>query len=186
MSIPQIPPEQLQAELNKMAAKDDVSRTALSVVLPGPLADTMGIDSDIPVGRWKVRPFYDLDFEFLAQIKHPLYEAMVGAMLRKEVDVNFVPSGAPMWNLAWLLTRSPEEVESKVKEIGYAGVGTLARNEFGRLRLIDLVKIYQAVSDQMGRYWSVVQEHGPAEVADKEAPKAENPSLDQPLKASGG
>ena len=159
---PNLVPDDVRAEVDRIRVEDDAGRRALAEPLPGPLRDALAIDGAIKVGRWSVRPFYDIDYEFLSMLDHPLYRMMRSAMAGgPEPDDDMTPRGPTAWELAYILTREPDAVEAVIKEGGVAALKENAKREFSRLRkLRELADLTAACVKQMGVYWSPVIAYG--------------------------
>ena len=126
---------------------------ANSTPMPGALRDAFSPQQDIVVGKYVVRPFYDLDFEILQQIDHPLAKmAMGGSKFGDKIqDLR----GQSAWAVCWLLTHSVDEVD-ELSANGSEAVLKASRKEFSRLQLGGLLEISKAVLEQFGRYFSTV------------------------------
>ncbi len=139
--------------------KDALTRQACATPFPGAAGDVFGVPPDVVVGRWKVRPFYDVDVEILKSIEHPLYAAMVAGMQGKDPEVSFVPRGPDAWLLCWMLTRTPDDAELLLA--GKDPVFPEARREFGRLQLAAIGQLVDACLRQMALYSGTVLDYGP-------------------------
>ena len=186
--------EQVRQEAERQRKEDEMACEALAEPLPGPLKDAFAMQQDIEVGRWKVRPFYDIDFEFLSLLGHPLYHMMKAAMSGKDYNeaVNQIPRGPEAWELAWILTRDTDEVELAVKKGGGQAVKDAAKKEFGKLQFPAIVGLVKAAFSQLSIYWGTVISYGEpekkredGEVMGEQSP---NPfkSLGQPSTDSAG
>ncbi len=164
MSSPHLTEEQQAQILAELAKKDELARQAAANPLPGPLTDVFAIQQDIQVGQWTVRPFYDIDFEFLHTLEHPLAVMMAKGIQGQTQDtVAYIPRGPDAWVLAWIMTRSPEDVEAVFKR-SITEVRERAKNEFSKLQLGALYALNMAIIRQLERYWSPVLSYGPAKV----------------------
>lgn len=148
--------------------EDQAAELALATPRPGPLRDVFSSQPDIKVGKYTIRPFYDLDFEWLQELEHPFASFAVGNT--KELE-DFVPRGPKGWQLFWLMTNKIEDIEAVFASGGVKEVNKLARGEFGSYQLGALFKLYEAVVKQLTTYASSVVGYGPAETEsdDKEA-----------------
>lgn len=168
--------DKIQQTLDKQFKEDQAGRVASAVPLPGALADVFALHQDIEVGRWSVRPFYDIDFEFLQNLRHPLFGTLMkqAGQFAGEVE-EFTPRGEHAWTLCWMLTRRPEVTEGYLSATG--GDKKLladARKEFGMLQYRALEAVVKAAVTQMTNYWNPVISYGPA--AEKgESAAAQNP-----------
>ncbi len=199
MAVPHDPViEEVRKAAAKAAAEDAVGSAALAEPRPGPLKDVFAVVQDIQVHRWKVRPFYDVDFDFLGALSHPLAVMMkqtLGGEQSVKMDAALV-RGEEAWDLAWIMTRSPDEVEDTLKAGGVPLLKQKARAEFSRLRLYGIGMLIEAVFKQVGIYWSPGIEYEEAsapkagEEASGEVVAAASPSpfpvSDQPLTGSAG
>lgn len=148
------PVEVIEQDLARRGKEGQVALAAASVPLPGPAADAFTVVPDVPVGPYKVRPFYDIDWEFLKALDHPWYHIMSASLQQQESSVAFVPMGQPVWDLAFVFTNSPDDVEAWFKSEGKDGVQAEARKQFSRLRLPALKALTEAISYQQNIYWS--------------------------------
>jgi hypothetical protein len=149
--------------------EDKVGMMAATTPLPGPLADAFAPQPDIVIGPFKVRPFYDADFEFLSWLEHPLHRFML-----KGEGEDFVPRGPMAWELCWLMTRPIEEVEKIFAAGGRKAVSEAARGVMGRLQIAALTALCDAAIRQMTVYWSPVLKYGAA-TEKKEGEVAQEP-----------
>lgn len=146
---------EIEAKVSDMAAKvqavDQEAIHALVEPLPGPTRDIFATVQDIAVGKWKVRPFYDLDFVLLEELNHPIAKIMKASMSGEDAKDDYIPSGQSAWQLFWVMTRPPEETEALLAaERRLPELNSLARKEFGKLSFAALVKLYEAVVKQIG------------------------------------
>ena len=138
-------------EQTKLDRQD--AATANVIPLPGALRDAFSPQQDIPVGKYRVRPFYDIDFEIMQQVGHPLAKmAMGGARYGEKVEDL---RGINAWIACWLLTHDVDEVDDTAQQ-GAEAVRKAARKEFSRLQLGGLLEISKAVLEQFSRYFSTV------------------------------
>jgi hypothetical protein len=154
--------EQLQVEERRRRTLVQAGMTPF----PGPAKDAFALSPEIEVGKFKVRPFYDIDFELLAEIKHPLYDACI--KLDKEASI--ASRGPQAWQLCWLFTHTPEEGEAAVKD------GTLdseAKAEFSKMQLKGLTALQEVIYHQLELYWAPMMSY---EEGDGDSKK--NSSLD--------
>lgn len=151
---PTLTSPEIEAKVAEMAAKtqavDKEAAGALSEPFPGPTRDIFATAQDIVVGKWKVRPFYDLDFLLLEELEHPVSKIMKASMAGEDIKDDYVPSGPSAWQLFWIMTRPPEETEELLAEKEIAFLNSNARKEFGKLSFAVLVKLYEAVVKQIG------------------------------------
>lgn len=155
--------------LKKQAHVDAMGKVAAGLAQPGVLKDVFAVCPDIQVGKYSVRPIYDADFEFLQHLQHPFAALTMGET--KEVE-NFVPRGQEGWTLMYMLTRSVEEAEAKLKE-GKAAFEAAAKAEFGRYQLPALLALFTAIVKQLNIYSGAALQYEGAtleEEGDKDAP----------------
>lgn len=167
-------PPALAEKLAQAKADGEATAAANAVPLPGALRDAFSPCQDIPVGKYKVRPFYDLDFEILQMCDHPLAKMALGGERYGEKIQDF--RGKSAWLACWILTHSVDEVD-ELSQQGASAVHAAARKEFSRLQLGGLLEISKAVLEQFGRYFATVVGLVAAE-SDDDAPKkkqAESP-----------
>lgn len=142
--------QQKVKELRQEAAQ---ARQAVAEPLPGPLKDAFWIPPSIAVGPFSIRPFVDIDYEFLSKLNHPLHQKFKNAIEGKgeaEDEMVFLPKGPDAWCLFWIFTRSPDEVETVLnQENGKDLLLTAARKEFSRLRTPALAALFTAVMRQI-------------------------------------
>lgn len=142
---------QVAALVAKTQAVDQEAAQALTEPLPGPTRDIFAVAQDIKVGKWSVRPFYDLDFVLLEELSHPVAKIMKASMLGEDSKDDYIPSGQTAWELFWMMTRPPEETEGLLLATdGRKALSARARTEFGKLSFAALVKLYEAVVRQIG------------------------------------
>ena len=160
-------PPALAAKLEQAKAERESTVAANAVPLPGALADAFSPQQDIVVGKYKVRPFYDIDFEILQMCDHPLAKMALGGERYGEKIQDL--RGQSAWLACWLLTHDVDEVDT-LAQAGKEAVQKAARKEFGRLQLGGLLEISKAVLEQFGRYFSTVVALVPVE-SDGDEPK---------------
>lgn len=161
--------DQVRVAAAEAALEDSAARRALGTPLPGPTKEAMAVCKDIPVGRWKVRPICDGDFEVLSELNHPICKLMAlqfdMAYHGKEAGdtagfEGYNPRGPSMWQLAWIMTRPARTVLAAMRGRGVAGLKTAAEDEFFEQPTALLVELYLAVAKQMSEYWSTTQGYG--------------------------
>jgi hypothetical protein len=142
--------------------------------MPGPLKDVFSVQPDIVVGPYRVRPFYDGDFENLSALGHPLHKLMVDGMSGKEPPKEMDPMvrGPALWEMAWMLTREIEDTDTLLAKDGKAGVAKAAKREFGKLQFGAVMAISKAVAEQMRIYWSSVLGYGASAEGENSGPPA--------------
>lgn len=181
MSIP-ITPElkaKILAKANEAATEDALAVKASTSPLPGALASVFAFQQDIVVGEYKVRPVYDIDFEFFAAIGHPLAD-MVDSVFKGQTTVrvkDYMPRGPMAWQAIYLFTRDPDTIERILVEKGAEFLKTEARAEFGKLQMGGLLKFDEAISSQIEKYWKAFVAYG-VEVKEAGGSTANPPSTE--------
>lgn len=178
MNKPLDPTEQAIAE-KVLAMRDEASslNRASATALPGPLADAFAIAQDIVVGPYRIRAFFDIDYEFFAMLKHPLDEFFKQAVEGKEPDVKkFLPSGMPAWQSFFIMTTPVDDIEKILQEPnGVEELNKQAKAKFSRLQPRALAALFEAVMKQINISNSTAVEHGPALAEGEKEPKKANP-----------
>lgn len=164
------PVEVIEKDLERKRREGQVALAAAAVPFPGPAADAFSVVPEVPVGPYKVRPFYDIDWEFLKALDHPWYNAMAASLRAEESNVQFVPMGQPVWDLAYVFTTSPDEVEALFRQGGKDAVQAQSRALFSRLRLNALKALAEAVTYQQTIYWSAGNKTEDANAANPTSP----------------
>lgn len=142
-----------QAKIEAAAKEKAIAAQANSTPLPGALRDAFSPQQDIVVGKYKVRPFYEIDFEILQMCDHPLAKMALGGEKYGEKLQDL--RGQVAWTACWLLTHDVDEVD-EISAKGVEAVQKAARREFGRLQLGGVIEISKAVIEQYVRYFSTV------------------------------
>lgn len=154
------------AEKIEQAKQDkQIAAVANATPMPGALRDAFSPQQDIEVGHYKVRPFYDLDFEVLQQVGHPLAKMAMGGERYGEKVEDL--RGVNAWIACWLLTHDVDVVD-ETSQKGADAVRKAARKEFSRLQLGGLLEISKAVLEQFGRYFSTVVSLEPSQSSDEQ------------------
>lgn len=166
----------IASEIAAIKQSDALGRKAAAAILPGPMKDAFALGQGIPVGRWMVRAFCDIDFEFLAAMDHPLSRLYSDALHGIESKTMFLPTGLPCWQAAWVLTRDPDDVEMVLSQPdGKEILSKAARKEFGKLPTRALAALFAAIMKQIEVSSSTTIEFA-AKPEEGEAAKAkENP-----------
>ncbi len=157
---PHLTPEfeqRVQEGIAQQQAEDRAGAEAAAVPFPGPLHDVYAGQQEIPVlgGRWKVRMFWDADFETLEQLNHPLASFLAAAMVGKTQDINgYTGRGVTAWQVNWILTRPVRVVSEFIRQQGPSALTDKAREEFGELQLHELSHFIGPVMEQLTRYWA--------------------------------
>lgn len=158
--------------------ESELLKRAATTPLPGPTRDIFKAAADIPVGPWKVRPIYDLDFTLLEEMNHPVAKMMQDSFAGKEGGEEYIPKGPTAWILFWMFTRPVEEMELAVSDLENEMplAHQKARAEFGRQPFKVLLELYKAVVKQIEICTSAEATYGaPAqegEVASAAVPKS--------------
>lgn len=162
-------PTGLVEKIEQAKQDREIAAQANATPLPGALRDAFSPQQDIVVGKYKVRPFYDLDFEILQMVDHPLARMALGGDKYGEKIQDL--RGQSAWVACWLLTHDVDEVDT-IAQNGKEAVQKVARKEFGRLQLGGLLEISKAVLEQFGRYFSTVVGLVPSEQEGEPTKKA--------------
>lgn len=168
----------IAAKVAEFKQLDGPAKRAAATALPGPLADAFALNPNIQVGPYSIRPFFDIDFEFLALLKHPLDEQFKDVMEGKEFVNRFLPRGLPAWQAFWIMTHTVDETEALLMQPngeGIAELNFLAKKEFSRLPTKALSLLFEAVMKQVTISSSTAVEYGPAK--EGEGSVVENPPL---------
>lgn len=176
-----------QEAVERIVRQDAAGHRAAAAALPGPLKEAFALAQGIPVGPWTVRPFYDIDFEFLAALDHPLSKMYRDALRGADTTAMFIPSGYPMWEAAWVMTRDQDEVELMLSSpTGAQEMRNAAKKEFGRQPAKALGELFKAIMRQVeiGSSTTVQFENEPEQVEGEAAKAKENPTL-SPLQQTG-
>lgn len=164
--------QELEAAILKrqgeQAVEDQLGTRAALEPLPGPLRDLFSPQPPERVGDILIREFCDCDFEYMAALNHEMHRVMQNGMNGKDEVANFVPRGRPVWEMAWLLSHSIDEIDELFAKGGKEAVVTAARKQFGKYNLGVQVKLYAACMRQITRYWSSVISHADAGVKNNE------------------
>jgi len=162
--------QQIAETAKRQKLEDQAARIALAAARPGPLRDVFASQQDIKVGKYAVRPFFDLDFEFLSELEHPFASFAVGNT--KELE-EFVPRGPQAWQLFYIMTKPVAEVDAEFIAGGPAAIKAAARKEFAQYQLGGLFALYQAVVKQLTTYASSVVGFDSQEAPDKKEDEKE-------------
>ena len=174
-----------EAAVLRIVEQDAAGKEAAAAILPGPLKQAFALNQGINVGGWTVRPFSDIDFEFLATLEHPLSQMYRDALRGDETKATFLPSGPTIWQAAWILTRDIDTVEMLLSQSnGKEQLAKAARSEFGRLPPRILGEFFKAVMKQIEVSSSTTVKYEAA-AADGEAAKAKTNPSSQPLQRTG-
>jgi hypothetical protein len=128
--------------------RKEVTARASATPLPGSLADAFAIAPDITVGKYKVRPFCEIDFEFLQALEHPLYDMLIATFSGKENKADYFPRGQVAWELCYIFTHPIDEVEELFKT-GTGYVKEAAKKEFGKATFAGVLVLHKAVLKQV-------------------------------------
>lgn len=173
----------LARQVQEVIATDELGRTAAASPFPGPLRDIFASQPSRQVGPYMVRPFYDLDVETLTRLQHPMAQIMIDGMAGIPTQVQFIPRGQPGWDLAWMMTHEPEEVDKVMESEGIKGLQQQAKKEFGKCNLAQLTAIATAVGEQIRVYVSPHLGYGAKSAEGEQSP---NPTPDLALMDSAG
>ena len=64
-----------------------------------------------------------------------------------------------MWQLAWIVTRPPQEVRDALRSGGKLAIEGKAEQEFSECTMAELAGLFGAVSEQIKVYWSTAISH---------------------------
>lgn len=163
-------PITLEEAVDKAAAEKQIISSANAVPLPGALAEAFSPNQDIEAEGYKVRPFYDMDFEILQMVQHPMaMDSQKFFASLKDAKITDL-RGKEAWVVCWLLTTNVDEADA-VASNGKETVLAAAKKAFGRKQLGELFKVQSACIEQFARYFSTVIGLTEAEREDKPAPK---------------
>jgi hypothetical protein len=134
--------------------EDVAGREAASRPFPGTTKEAFNLFPEIQVADFKVRPFYDGDFDILESINHPFIAWMMSNEAEKKNRLYKI-QGRAAWQIMWLLTTPIEEIEKECDD------GTLKdsiekkpRKIFGRMRFEAINAIHDAIFRQVSIYWN--------------------------------
>ena len=148
----------------------EATARASATPLPGSLADAFSLAPEIKVGKYKVRPFCEIDFEFLQALEHPLYEMLIATFSGKENKADYFPRGQVAWELCYIFTHPIDEVEELFKT-GTGYVKEAAKKEFGKLPFAGVLVLHKAVLKQVMAASQTAIAYGSAEDSDSEGSK---------------
>ena len=145
------------------AETNAVADAATATALPGALREVFSPTPAIELGggKYKIRPFYDADWEILEALQHPIRNLKSG-----EVE-SYKPTGPDARMLAWLFTRPIKEVRETVRRVGIAGLRDLADDAFYEFGIGEHIAVSKAVYRQIELYWAPVIKYA-ADAADGE------------------
>lgn len=169
--------------IRKLKAGDKLAQQAGGEPLPGPLKAALAPSKDITALRWTVRPFYDIDFEFLTALDNPFRNFANG----DTAEFEKTPRGPRVWELLHLMTNPIDYAEEKLSDLaGTKQFRAEARAQFGKCRLPELIQVYSAVVSQMTVYTSTITGHDAAGEETSEAAAGPFDSPPTPSTATGG
>lgn len=138
--------------VTEVQGKREAVKVANATPFPGSLKKAFSIVPSIEVGPFKVRPFYDGDFDILITIGNPLGDLMAKKMANNDVALdNYFPRGQTVWEICYLFTTP---IRQAWKEVEDGQFKHNARDKFMETQLLELVEIHNAVMQQLGVYWS--------------------------------
>ncbi len=142
----------------EIQAKRAAVSEANSNPLPGSLKDAFAIAPEIKVGKFTVRPFYEIDFEFLTVIGDPL-----NMLVETSGKDDFMPRGLPVWQICFMFTNDVDTVEALLKQ-GIEAYNAAAKKSFcTKIQLPGLMEIIKAVLIQRNNYWTPASGYESAE-----------------------
>ena len=158
-------------KVQQNAVEDASGHQALATPLAGASANAFKPQPEIPVDKYSVRQFFDVDFEFLQWLDHPLHKMMTAGFKGEEANTQeYIPRGPQAWQLSYILTHPAREVAALFRKAGVQGVKDAAQDEFGETTIGALAELNEAALTQMSNYWSTVIQYG-----DKEGMGSTNP-----------
>lgn len=169
---------EIQERLDDYKVLDMAGAEAEAAALPGASLAAFAPVQDVVVGPYRIRPVYDVDFEFLTHLGHLFANFAQG---NTEGFKGFVPRGQEAWTLFWLFTNPPEEVEKALAdpERGVEWVRAQAKAQFDRNNLAKNLVLYRGIVQQMMVYAGVAIRYEPVGSATEEGAAAPNPTASQ-------
>jgi hypothetical protein len=176
-------PEHILKRQADQDAADNLAKGAVAAVLPGPLRAAFAQQQDIEVGDFRVRPFYDADFETLEQLGNPLVQMIALSFNGQESEqesaaiIRKCSRGQHAWDICHILTTDPEAVDATLRAGGITALRAEAKKRFGmRMPTGMLLQIVNAGMTQMNRSWDTMIGYGAAETPDNgEAASSNSP-----------
>jgi len=169
--------QEIKTKLAENAKQDAAGFQAAAAILPGPLKDAFAVHPEISAGPHKVRPITDGDIVLLAQLNHPLGKMIEDGLTRKQgaAEKEFeIPLRGPLaWQMYWILTHSPDDVETAIKE---GALDAFAKDEFSKYQLGAYQVLHKAVLDQLTALYSTAIQFGEIKETGEEAKSTNPPS----------
>jgi hypothetical protein len=163
--------QQIAAEVQRIQASDEAGIKAVYDPLPGPTKQIFDPQGYIEAVGLKIRPFYDIDFEWLKSLDHPLHKMMVENHGKPEANNEYIPRGPHAWQLAWLMTHPVDDVDKVFEEGGNQSIIKSAKKEFYKSQLQYLAQIHVAIMQQLQIYFSGCINYGsPGAEGEKSGP----------------
>lgn len=167
--------QQAAALVAQTQREDGIAAASVRVPLPGPTADVFAPCKDIAVGSLNVRPLKDGDFDILTVFGTPTAAYVAGVLDGREVQFTKMSRGLETWQVLYLVTRPSLEVwELLQQKDGLARLNKEARAQFGEMTYGQLAAFFQALVEQLRRYWAPVIAYGSAEEAKRAETEDEN------------
>lgn len=189
--------EQMERRFAEQAQEDQAGLVSSAIPLPGPAAGAFSVLPPVKVGPYSVREFVDADYETLQQLEHPLLSMIETAYMgmdtqgksddekkqlldemakRDDRILRQISRGHHAWELCWIMTHDPVEVDSVLRKAGVQNLRDQARAEFSRRRFPALALIVSAAVEQMTLSWSTRLAVEPVKTGEQEAPATLPPS----------
>lgn len=143
-----------EEKLKELVQDDRITAEAGRTPFPGALRDAFKIGTEIEVGKYKVRPFFDGDIDVLLTLDHPLAKMAFGEDGWGELKTT---RGQMAWDLCWVMTQPVQNVSNMLdQDDAIANIRRASKAEFSKYQLGDLVLIQKAIFTQFTRYLSPV------------------------------
>lgn len=158
---------------------------AMAEPLPGPVREVVSSRAQVRVGNYVVRECMDCDIEYLSLLEHPMNGLRLEMAARPDAKfedlwVEFEKThnyrGPMAWQICYLLTHDPDEIDRVFEKDGLNGIRECARKQFSRLRPAELMALTPACLVQYMKSWSPVLSYGPAETDSDDEPLKKNPA----------
>lgn len=170
--------------LKEHQIRTTANAAAMAEPLPGPVRDAVSGRSPIKVGKYQVRACKDCDIEYLSLLNHPMNGLRLEMAARPDAKFEDLWAdfekqhnyrGPMAWQICYLLTHDPDDVDQVFEREGIEGIKNAARKEFSRLSPSAVVELTPACLIQYMRSWTPVLSYEPAATDDDDAPLKKNP-----------
>lgn len=155
--------DQIRKRQAEQDVEDNAGKQAAATPLPGALRSAFAPQPFITVDEFKVRPFCDADFEALQFLDSPIQKMVAHAFEGeasndKDIDgiIRKLSRGADAWNLCYVLTTEPDELDELFKNQGVNGVKAAAKQKFRRLQTAAVIQIVMACIEQFNKSWETM------------------------------